>query len=351
MNLTLFIGNSYSWKFTTSEVQSAVGKENVTIKLEVIPLSNLFEHEEVLDNIINADQKGYPSLTTLKQDIIKRGFLHPVLAQYLQQSRKWVLADGTHRLKAMQSLDSKFIVGMKLKKENYRRDCWVKTLPNCPKFNYFLPLEILKRNYPKTIIINTVSPEERATFLAQNCKHDLLAYINSSNQAYEVINRCPEDRFTHLKIIKEIDALFESSEKDYKTRDELTIDHDSFILLPPPIDEEHDMSYLVDHEKLRRMKGSRTVLAVRPVYFSIPFDMLQQSENEIYNYLAEGINESLANSSLGTIYTNKSSITSLDPSWYSHTLLVGNKRFLLLEASNEIEKNNLENLFIPLIEQ
>ena len=274
MKLTLILGNNYSWKFFEDDFQSLVGKDDITLNLEVIPLANLFEHEIVLQNITNAEQKGYPSLLKLKQDILRRGFLHPVLAHYLSPSQKWVLADGTHRLKAMQSLNSKLITGINLVKENYKRDCWVKTLGNCNKFNYKQILKNLSKRYPDTLKIQIVPPQEREHYLTQNCKHNLLAFINTTHQSFEILNRNSVDRLTHLQLIKEIDTLFDSSEKDYKTRAELSVYKDSFVLLPPPIDEENDMAYLVEHKSLQRMKGSRTLLSVRPIYFKTPFEVL-----------------------------------------------------------------------------
>ena len=111
------------------------------------------------------------------------------------------------------------------------------------------------------------------------------------------------------------------------------------------------MAYLVEHKSLQRMKGSRTLLSVRPIYFKTPFEVLQGSELEIYNYLAEQINQNLSQKGLGTMYAKKSPLTSLDPSWYNHTLLIGDKRLLLKEIQTEPEKKYLEDLFNPLVEQ
>lgn len=350
MDITLNLGTKYSWQFAVSEFHPLNEQNTSTLRLETIPLSNLFEHEAVIEQLFNAEQKGYPSLSSLKQNILEHGFLHPVLAQYLQSSKKWVLADGTHRLKAMEALKSKYILGMNLLKENYRRDCWIKTLPAIGTVDWQQTLEWLHTKYNKRVLIQTVPLEERLDFLCDELEPNLVAYINTTEEAYEIIDKHPEDRKSHLQLIKEIDDKIDHPEKDYKIRSEVSIEKDSFLLLPPPIDEVNDFSYLVDNKDLRRVKGSRTMLDVRIVYFPVPFEVLQGTETEIYSYLAEEINTKLTEKAVGTIYLKKTFTTSLDPSWYYHTLLVGDKKLFFQEAQTEKEKTNLENFFTPVIE-
>lgn len=351
MDITLHLGTKHTWKFTVSDFHPTNELIASTLRLETIPLSNLFEHERVMEHFTNPEQKGYPSIESLSQNILENGFLHPVLAHYIHSSKKWVLADGTHRLKAMNALKSKFILGMNLSKENYRRDCWIKTLPALGSADWQQTLDWLNTNYKKRVIIKPVPLEKRLDFLCEELEPDLVAYINTAEKAYEIIDTDPEDRLGHLQLIKEIDDKVDHPEKDYKIRSEVSPENDSFLLLPPPIDEANDFAYLVDNENLRRVKGSRTMLDVRMVYFPVPFEVLQNSETEIYSDLAEEINKNIAEKAIGTIYPKKSFTTSLDPSWYYHTLLVGDKKLFVQEAQSEKERKNLENFFTPVVEQ
>lgn len=347
MDLTLNLGQRYTWKFALSEFHPVKRQNSLKLQLKAIPVSNLFEHEAVLEHLSNAEQKGYPSIESLKKNILEKGFLHPILAHYLNSSNKWVLADGTHRLKAMEALKSKFLLGLNLLKENYTRDCWIKTLPALDSSE---TLEWLKTNYKKNISIKTLPFQERLDLLCDEIEPEVLAYINTTDQGYEIIDKHPEDRKAHLQLIKEIDDKLDHPDKDYKTRLEVSVEKDSFLLLPPPIDKVDDFMYLVDNEQLRRVKGSRTLLDVRIVYFPVPFDVLQTSETEIYSYVANEINKNLSENVIGTIYPKKSFTMSLDPSWYYHTLLIGDKRLFFKEAKTEKEKENLENFFTPVVE-
>ena len=350
MDITLNLGKQYTWKFAVSEFHPIKVRNSLTLQLEAIPVSNLFEHEAVIEYLSNTEQKGYPSISSLKQNILEKGFLHPILAHYLNSSKNWVLADGTHRLKAMESLKSKFILGMNLLEDNYTRDCWIKTLPALDTSDWQRTLGWLKTNHEKNISLRTVPLQERSEFLCEELEPDVLAYINTTEQGYELIDKHPEDRKTHLELIKEIDDKIDHPDKDYKTRLEVSVEKDSFLLLPPPIDKVNDFMYLVENKELRRVKGSRTILDVRMVYFSVPFEVLQSSEGEIYSYLADRINKNIAEMVIGTIYPKKSFTTSLDPSWYYHTLLIGDKRLFFKEAQTNGERENLENFFTPVVE-
>jgi hypothetical protein len=349
MDLKLKLGHNYSWNFSVSDFHPFNENTNVTLQLEVIPSSNLYEHEAVIESLTNAEQKGYLSLKKLQGHILENGFLHPVLAHYLHSSNKWVLADGTHRLKAMNELKSKCIVGLKLLKENYQRDCWIKALSSLNQSDCRQILDNLQKKY-NNLSIREIHSQDKNIPYNHVYNPNLLAYINTPNLAYEILDKNPGDRLIHLQLIKELDSIFDNEDKDYKTKSELSLETDSFLLLPPPIDETNDMSYLVDNKELRRIKGSRTVLDVRPVYFGIPFEILQRSESEILNYLAERIDDNLNRKAIGTIYPKKSFTTSLDPSWYYHTLLIGDKRLFFKEARTEGERKNLENFFTPVNE-
>ena len=92
------------------------------------------------------------------------------------------------------------------------------------------------------------------------------------------------------------------------------------------------------------------MLEMRVVHLPIPFDILQLRKDEIYKHLAENINNNLNEGQIGTIFPKKSFTQSLDPSWYGHTLFVGNKDLFLREAKTSVEKERLETNIFPLKE-
>lgn len=124
MDFILNLANKYHWKITLNELyqsekyfehQDDVNETNLELKLDIIPIDKIFEHEVTSSN--NTE------LENLKKSIEKEGFLHPIVVT--EHKDYWILADGTYRKKALEQLDCKYVPALVIK-ESFRRDTWVR---------------------------------------------------------------------------------------------------------------------------------------------------------------------------------------------------------------------------------
>lgn len=373
MEIKLILAQKYVWKFIISDRHSTAPNFDFEIHLDLISVSSLVKHENILI-LPNQGQKSSsrtPIVTELTQSILKNGFYYPVLATYSKSKKLWIIADGTHRQEAMKELNSRWILGTILKRDTFQRKSWIKVfLSEAPDIEYFLnsmaynglePIKIslkVRDNilHQKGISIQRIKEsaltmKELATFQFES---NFLCAYRKDNSFVILRNLKPENRLKHLEIIKKIDDNLDRKNKNYLTVSEIEKSQLDFLFLPPPLDSQNDIDYLVQNESLRRVKGSRTVVPSRLIHLPIPFEILQLSREQSIEGIKEIIDNLVETNDFGSIVLSKNETSSFNNSWYDHCLLVGSRRsFFKSLPLDEITKleMNFDTLKVSRMEQ
>ena len=58
MDLDVNLGKNYKWKFDIDDSHSKLGFKKLKVNLSLIPVSDLYEHEAVIDNISNSEHQA-----------------------------------------------------------------------------------------------------------------------------------------------------------------------------------------------------------------------------------------------------------------------------------------------------
>ncbi|MHA2362630.1 MAG: hypothetical protein ACXAC7_01635 [Candidatus Hodarchaeales archaeon] len=352
MRVTLNLAQDFKWTIIIPEKLNSTLSLNYQVYLDLIPLDKLFVHEQLKTEPDISTPHG--EIERLKESINTNGFLHPVLTTYHPlPDDLWVIADGTHRFQVMKYLKSRWIIGMVLQPGSYKRDVWVKTFPtfpsNIPSLDSFFNL--LSPKDKKLISIEEIKPKiwnlTKLSISQLEFSQSLIGIYKKGDQIVCLINKSPKNRFRHLKIINNLDKAINVSNKIYIPKSEINRTEHDFLLLPPPLDKQNDLHYLVNNPSLRRIKGSRTIITNRIIHLPIPFEVLQKSRNDSLNAIHSIISNYIRNGEFGSIILKKRYSKSLDISWYDHNLLIGSKNSFFQDASSK-EQKALEENFLPM---
>ena len=324
MDFTFNLSNKYQWTFTLNQLYQSekyfenrdeVNENNLELYLDIIPLDKIFEHEVVADSHAK-------ELASVKNSIEKNNFLHPIIVT--EHKDYWILADGTHRKKALEQLNCNYVPALVLK-ESFRRDTWVRV------FNGKIP------SYRK--VYNKLSPHQRKnithlefdivdfdTLINYQYKEDLIALLKDGYHVHVFLNKESANRLDHLKLVKIFDQTFAEGEVNYmmvSKANEHEFNYNEYLLLPSPVDSLKDLEYLVRYPELRRTRASRAIIPLRLVHLPVDYSILQKSYDEIveyfYNIIATNIDKNLFRS----VFLKLSVDKTLDISWFYHILLIG----------------------------
>ncbi len=357
MDFILNLANKYHWKITLNELyqsekyfehQDDVNEENLELKLDIIPLDKIYEHEETSSTTTE--------LETVKKSIEQNGFLHPIVVTENQDY--WILADGTHRKKALEQLNCKYVPALVIK-ESFRRDTWVRVF-NGPIASYKNVYKKLSPHQRKNITHLEFDIIDFDTLINYQYKEDLIALVKDGYNIHVFLNKEYAHRLEHLKLIKTFDEVFSEKPKNYmmvSKANEHEFNFNEYLLLPSPIDQLKDLEYLVRYPELRRTRASRAIIPLRLVHLPIDYEILKLSSEEIVDHLYKTLQTNMEQDLLRSIFLKLSLVKSLDISWYYHILLIGDKdNFIhyldekdakkietLLESIDEIKELNKLN--------
>lgn len=333
MNVILNLANEYQWKIQLKFPQDTDLSTNFQIYLDLAPTNSLLEHEQLLTPPSDAD------FDILIQSILNDGFLHPILVTHNSPQNFWVIADGTHRKMAMTKLRSKWTPCMILQENTFSREAWIKTFhSNTPSLENFF--NKLSSDEKKNIYTEEITLE---SIIYSDLPADILGIIRKEKKITILKSKSPKNRLKHLKLIKMLDGILDEPDKEYIRISELKNIKNDFLFLPPPLDSENDMEYLVKDPTLQRPKGSRTIIPLRLIYLPIPFEILQYSYQDSLTAIKELIDQLFKKKDIGGAFLNKEVFNFLDDSWYEHCLLIGSKNSFFHHIP-EHEQINFKNL-------
>lgn len=315
MTYQLQLGDFYSWKLRSKLPQDYTKK----VKLELVSPFDVIPHERPVAHALA--QHSTSELERVMLSIKKNGFIHPILASFEPELNKWALADGTHRVKAMQNLRSHWVPTMVLEENNFDRQTWVKTFPQATTESFLKKIQDFCQE--QKLLCKQTRLEKPVEEL--HTDPDLIAYYHHNDTTWHIKDPRHTERFQHLQLIRQIDDLADTPAKTYITQAEIHQQPPHWLLVPPPRDELGDMKLLIQHPQLRRPKGSRTMISVRPVHFPIAYGGLQKNYRQSLTEVAKAIDQVLQEKALGVLHVKDNLNSVLDESWYGHDLLVGHK--------------------------
>lgn len=344
MDVLVNLANKYQWKFTLNELYQSekyfehldeINENNLELYLDVIPIEKIFEHE-----VTSSDNN---ELEIVQNSIEKNGFLHPIVVT--ENKDFYILADGTHRKKALEQLNCKFVPALILK-ESFRRDAWVRV------FNERIPsyknvYKKLSPNQRKNITHLEYDIIDFETLLTYQYKPDLIALVKDGYNVHVFLNKEYNNRLDHLKLIKIFDDTFSEAKKTYmmiSKANENEFNYNEYLLLPSPIDTLKDLEYLVKYPELRRTRASRAIIPIRLIYLPIEVAVLQKSYDEIIDHFLAIISTNIENDMFRSIYLKLSVVKNVDISWFYHILLLGDKERFIKDLDPKDTK------IIPLLE-
>lgn len=340
MDFILNLANKYHWKITLNDLyksekyfehQDDVNENNLELRLDIIPLDKIFEHE-----VPSAENE----LEKVKTSIEQNGFLHPIVVT--ENKDYWILADGTYRKKALEQLNCKYVPALVIK-ESFRRDTWVRVFNSrIPSYkNVYKKLSPMTRKNITHLEFDIIDFD---TLINYQYKEDLIALIKDGYNIHVFLNKEYSNRLDHLKLIKVFDDVFSEGSKNYmmvSKANEQEFNFNEYLLLPSPIDQLKDLEYLVRYPELRRTRASRAIIPLRLIHLPIDYTILQLSYDEILEHLYKTIVQNMEKDLFRSIFLKLSLVKSLDISWYYHILLIGDKdnfiKYLEPEDARKIE--------------
>ena len=357
MDFILNLANKYQWKITLNELyqsekyfehQPNVNENNLELYLDIIPLEKIFEHEVVATSTSK-------ELESVKQSIEKNGFLHPIVVT--ENKDYWILADGTHRKKALEQLNCKYVPALVIK-ESFRRDTWVRVF-NGKISSYKNVYKKLSPHQRKNITHLEFDIVDFDSLINYQYKEDLIALVKDGYHIHVFLNKEFANRLDHLKLVKIFDQTFSENNMNYmmiSKANEYEFNFNEYLLLPSPIDQLKDLEYLVRYPELRRTRASRAIIPLRLIYLPIDYSILKMSYDEIVEHVYRKMQDNFEKDMFRSIFLKLSVVKSLDISWYYHILLIADKtRFIkdldekdtkievLLESIDEVKALNKLN--------
>jgi hypothetical protein len=279
---------------------------------------------------------------------MKKGFLHPILVT--EHDDYWILADGTHRKKALEQLGCKFIPALIIK-ESLRRDTWVR-LFNGRMQTYKNVYKKLSPHQRKNITHLEFDIVDMESLINYQYQEDLIALLKDGYHFHVFLNKEPGNRLDHLKLIKIFDETFSTEKTSHmmvSKANEQEFNFNEYMLLPSPIDQLKDLEYLVKYPELRRSRASRAIIPIRLLHLPIDHSLLQLTYDEIIESVQVKIDKFIKEEQFRSIFLKLSVIKTLDISWYYHILLIGSKDTFLAEV-DEQSKGKIESL-LEMIEE
>lgn len=341
--MTLSLANKITWKLQLSEHYKLysenypdIKQNNLEIHIDLIPIDKIHEHEVELPNKNEID--------SIVDSIQRKGFLHPILVT--EHNDYWILADGTHRKKALEKLNCKFIPAIILKdSDSIRRDTWVRIFNSrMPSYKQFY--KKLSPHQRKNIVHKQFDIIHIETLIEYQYKEDLIAVYKDGTFFHVFLNKEFTNRLDHLKLIKIFDQTFDSDDKSYimvSKANEKEFNFNEYILLPSPIDSLKDLEYLVKYKELRRSRASRVIIPLRLIHIPLDYKILKLSKEEAEDAFENIFQNYLKQDLFRTIFLKLSITKSLDISWYYHILLIGTIESFLTDVPEE-EKEKVSGL-------
>lgn len=324
MDFLFNLANKYQWKFTLNELYQSekyfkdrdeVNETNLELYLDIIPIDKIFQHEET-------SSTGNKELENVKKSIETNGFLHPILVT--EHKDYYVLADGTHRKKALEQLQCKFVPALIIK-ESFRRDTWVRVFSGkTPSYrNVYKKLSPHQRKNITHLEFDIIDFD---TLINYQYREDLIALFKDGYHVHVFLNKEHANRLDHLKLIKIFDQTFTSEDLNYmmvSKANEQEFNFNEYLLLPSPIDNLKDLEYLVKYPELRRTRASRAIIPLRLIHLPVPHIILQKTYDEIVEYIHKIILSNIENNKFRSVFLKLSVDKTIDISWFYHILLLG----------------------------
>ncbi|MHA1410089.1 MAG: hypothetical protein ACTSQY_07265 [Candidatus Odinarchaeia archaeon] len=269
--------NGHIWKIKFENIDLTY-----RIVLTVKNIRDIIEHEETIP-----DKK---LIEYLVSSFKKNGFLNPLLVT--EFNSKYTIADGTHRLISLQKISEEFnkeicALLYVIKPKQLKRSSWVL------EFKKSIPIEEIKSAGFSLIPFTT---KEFDNQYASLLKGEFQGIIRVNGQFYKIIKDC-KDRYDFLKSVKDVDTILghydNLSSVDYEKEMAKNL-----AILVPPVDEKGDMRLLIENKELRRKKGSKTDVDLRPLFFGVPIQEFLQEEEKCIKTVAEKIDYLVNNNKL-----------------------------------------------------
>ncbi|MHA2059591.1 MAG: hypothetical protein ACW976_02275 [Candidatus Ranarchaeia archaeon] len=280
VNVSLY---KYKWRFNLPEG----GDRQSDIHLVLSEVDNVLEHENVV-----SDPAVLRNVTEWIRD---RGFLHPILATKYQD--RYVIADGTHRTLALRDIKARDDPGplytpiMDLQTQNFTRGSWALM------FDEGLPPldQVLEGSWQsKEVQFKSV------TDLMELFSDDHLGVVLKKQGKIFGLYSTTDTRYDFLKSLKTMENRIKAPSRYLIARDAIGLESD-YLMFSPPKEGKQDLSLLVEHPELRRSKGSRTILPVRPMFLPIPLNVLRLPQEEGIEQIARIIDQSIDNNSIRVV--------------------------------------------------
>lgn len=339
MELNLHLMENKKWKINISDDYSEIKDNKFVLNIELIEINKIQEPYIILPDA--------HEVSKVKESILTKGFLHPILV--FKENNNYILADGTHRIEALQQLKCNLIPVLIIKREEAVLDSWVKILKS--------------KSPPYKSIYKKVSPNQRKNIIHQEYdllsidsllelqhRNDVIAVYSDGKNVHVFSNKDQTNRLEHLRLMKYFDEVLDHEDKEYtliSKTDEKQFNYNKYLMIPPPNDVLNDLDYLIKNKDLRIPKAFRIQIPIRLVHIPISVEVLKLDLKSAIEHVTISINECIT--SFSTIFLKLSFSKSLDISWYYHILLIGSKMSFLSDLEvNSKEAKRIKDFFDPI---
>ncbi len=329
VNITL---DGFKWRLFLPEQE----KHLFNLNLVLSEVGNLYEHEKVV-----SDPTVMRNLTESIRDL---GFLHPIIAT--EHQGRYFIADGTHRTLALKDIKARDEPGplsaliMEIKPGEFARGSWAlmfnEGLANVEGLlsGCWATEEVVFRT---AVDINELFSDEQ-----------LGVIFRTRGKAFGLYSTVTS-RYEFLKAMKNVDDSI-GDPSTYVHIDEAVGQQTDCIIFSPPRDDLGDVALLVKHPELRRSKGSRTIIPVRPMFLPIPLKVLRWEREKATREIAQRIDSMI---DCGTIRLALPGLQALDfcGEIWDHYLIIFDMNTFSRSVPQQVDSKILDLLKKPEVDR
>jgi hypothetical protein len=154
-------------------------------------------------------------------------------------------------------------------------------------------------------------------------------------------------RYDFLESLKTMENRIKTPSRYLIARETISLKTD-YLLFSPPKEGKQDLSLLVEHPELRRIKGSRTILPVRPMFLPIPLNVLRLPQKEGVEQIARIIDQSIERNSIRVATPDLKDSNFCNEIW-DHYMIIFDLDLVNRCIPQDIDSHYLDQLKIPEI--
>lgn len=285
-----------------------ISSNRYQVALDLPEISKVVEHEIVL-------LESY--LDDLVDSIRVAGFLDPILVT--PSNGGYVVADGTHRLYALKQIkiqdkiDLLHIPVAVLHENWFVRKAWAMVFEEGVR-----NLSVIEKEW--NLIPTNIESEEN--IWASFDRGTVSAIVRSGSKSF-LVEESSRSRELFLKNVKRIDSIIGMPDRYLIASEALKSGFD-WVMLAPPVDRLGDMRILVKNAKLRRRKGSRTIVPIRLMYLPLSVGLLRLPKERAIKKITMKIDECIETNKVTLALPGFETFAVCRQSW-DHYILIMNK--------------------------